>query len=70
MTMRGQFGAERRDRGGRMRRASRVVAFHDTVEGRYAYLSRPSTDGRPWSTITPADNHRLAACVWELLDEV
>ncbi|MDQ3402439.1 MAG: ESX secretion-associated protein EspG [Actinomycetota bacterium] len=70
MNVRGQFGAERVRRGGGKQRAGRIVAFHDTADGRYLYLARPSNDGRMWSTITPADNARLAACVWELLDEV
>ncbi|MET0133637.1 MAG: ESX secretion-associated protein EspG [Kibdelosporangium sp.] len=67
---RGQFGAERRGRDLRVVRAARVVAFHDTVDGRYLDLVRPSTDGRMWCTVTPADNQRLATCVWELLEEV
>ncbi|MBC6446739.1 ESX secretion-associated protein EspG [Actinokineospora xionganensis] len=70
MTTRGQFGAERAQRGRRRDRAERVVAFHDTDAGRYLYLTRPSADGRLWSTITPADNARLATCVRELLDEL
>ncbi|HEV8561310.1 MAG TPA: ESX secretion-associated protein EspG [Actinophytocola sp.] len=65
MGTRGQFGAERRPR-----RADRVVAFHDTPEGRYAYLTKPNNAGRTWSTITPADNAMLAGFVWELLEEV
>jgi hypothetical protein len=69
MTLRGQFGAERTERDRRVRRAGRVVAFHDTGHGRYLHLVRPSSDGRPWSTVAPADNHRLAECVWELLEE-
>ena len=64
MSTRGQFGAERG-----ANRARRVVAFHDTPAGRYLHQVRPSTDGRNWSTITPADNQRLASCVWELLQE-
>jgi ESX secretion-associated protein EspG len=67
---RGQFGVERRQRDQRMSRAERVVAFHDTAEGRYLDLVRPSPDGRLWSTVTPGDNQRLAGCVWELLEEV
>ena len=35
---RGQFGAEITLRDGRIRRADRVVAFHDTDWGRYLYL--------------------------------
>jgi hypothetical protein len=68
--LRGQVGVERRRRDGRMVRADRVVAFHDTYGGRYLYLRKPSTDGQDWSTVTPADNRRLAASVQELLDEV
>jgi len=68
--LRGQVGVERRRRDQRMMRADRVVAFHDTAAGRYLYLRKPSTDGRQWSTVTPADNRRLSASVQELLDEV
>lgn len=65
MSTRGQFGVERgRDRAGR------VVAFHDTPDGRFLHQLRPSTDGRNWSTVTPASNQRLASCIWELLQEV
>jgi hypothetical protein len=70
ITTRGQFGAEKRLRDQRIVRADRVVAFHDTADGRYLDLVRPSTDGRLWCTVTPADNQRLAACVWELLEEI
>lgn len=70
MGTRGQFGAERDQHGAPPSRAGRVVAFHDTHSGRYLHQVRPSTDGRNWSTITPADNARLAVCVWELLHEV
>lgn len=69
MAARGQFGAERTQRDQRRTRANRVVAFHDTADGRYLYLARPANDGRMWSTITPADNARVTACVWDLLDE-
>ncbi|GLZ37596.1 ESX secretion-associated protein EspG [Actinokineospora sp. NBRC 105648] len=68
--VRGQFGAERVGRDQRRNRAARVVNFHDTGQGRYVHLIRPSNDGRDWSTIAPADTARMAACVWELLDEV
>jgi hypothetical protein len=70
MGTRGQFGAERRQRDQQLRRADRVVAFHDTPEGRYAYLTRANNAGRTWSTVTPADNAMLAGFVRELLDEV
>ncbi|HEX2133667.1 MAG TPA: ESX secretion-associated protein EspG [Actinophytocola sp.] len=68
--IRGQFGANRVQRDGRSVRADRVVAFHDTHQGRYAHVARPNNDGRGWSTVTPADNRRLAMLVGELLDEV
>lgn len=70
MTTRGQFGVETARGAERPRRADRVVAFHDTPNGRYLHLVKPSADRTEWSTITPADNQRLAAGVWELLDEV
>jgi hypothetical protein len=70
MTTRGQFGAERRQRDGHLRRAGRVVAFHDNPDGRYGYLARPNASGQSWSTVTPADNAMLAGWVWDLLDEV
>lgn len=70
MGTRGQFGAERRQRDQHVRRADRVVAFHDTPDGRYGYVAKTNTSGQSWSTITPADNIMLAAWVRELLDEV
>nr|WP_042183709.1 ESX secretion-associated protein EspG [Kibdelosporangium sp. MJ126-NF4]CEL15765.1 hypothetical protein [Kibdelosporangium sp. MJ126-NF4]CTQ93691.1 hypothetical protein [Kibdelosporangium sp. MJ126-NF4] len=70
ITTRGQFGAERHQRGKRIVRAERVVAFHDTPDGRYVDLVKPSPDGRPWLTVAPADNQRLATFVWELLEEI
>ncbi|MGH3880826.1 MAG: ESX secretion-associated protein EspG [Actinophytocola sp.] len=70
MGLRGQFGAARQRRDQRTVRADRVVSFHDTDHGRYVYLAKPNADGRMWSTITPADNQRLAICVQELLDEI
>lgn len=70
MATRGQFGAQRAGRDGRVRRAGRVVAFHDTDAGRYLFEVRPGADGRPWATVAPADNTLLAQRVWELLDEV
>lgn len=69
-TLCGQFGAERTERDRRVRRAGRVIAFHDTTAGRYLHLVRPSSDGSLWSTVAPADNNRISACVWELLDEL
>jgi hypothetical protein len=66
---RGQFGAQRAGADGTPRRASRVVAFHDTDAGRYLVQLRPGDDGRDWATVTPSDNALLAQRVWELLDE-
>lgn len=70
MDLRGQFCVNRVRRDGRLARAERVVAFHDTAQGRYAHLAKPNNDGRTWSTVTPADNRRLAMLVRELADEV
>lgn len=71
MGMRGQFGAQSTAaRGVRPNRADRVVGFHDTPSGRYLHVVRRSGDGRRWSTITPADNDRIAGYVDELLTEV
>jgi EspG family len=70
MTTRGQFGAEVAGRNQRMHRADRVVAFHDTGQGRYLYLIRPSADGQQWVTVTPANNTLLATSVLEMLDEL
>ncbi|GAB3433118.1 ESX secretion-associated protein EspG [Actinophytocola sediminis] len=70
MDLRGQFGVSRAQRDGRPTRGGRIVAFHDTPHGRYAYLAKPNNDGRSWSTVTPADNRRLAMLIRELLDEV
>lgn len=68
--LRGQFGAERRDNEGRVRRAGRVVGFHDNPTGRFVGLTVPGVDGTGWVTVAPADNHRLIVCVRELLDEL
>jgi hypothetical protein len=70
MNVRGQFGVTRMQRDQRMLRADRVVAFHDTPRGRYVHLAKPNSDGRTWSTVTPADSRRIASCVHELMTEV
>lgn len=70
ITVRGQFGVERAGRDGRMTRARRIIAFHDTDRGRYLFTTRRSPDGQEWATLTPADNARLAASVIELFDEI
>ncbi|MTD57702.1 ESX secretion-associated protein EspG [Amycolatopsis pithecellobii] len=69
MTARGQFGVERVRRDGGMRRASRVVAFHDTDAGRYLVQLGAGADGN-WLTVAPADNQLLSTRIWELLEEV
>ena len=68
-TSRGQFGAAARKRD-RRERATRVVGFFDTAHGRYAQLRRRSPSGENWSTIAPADGHRLIGHLTELLDEL
>ncbi|MBM7770794.1 hypothetical protein JOD54_000998 [Actinokineospora baliensis] len=67
--VRGQFGVERVVRDQRRQRVDRVVAFHDTAQGRYVHVAKTNNDGQVWSTIAPADNARLAAAVWDLLDD-
>ncbi|GAA2357076.1 ESX secretion-associated protein EspG [Saccharopolyspora halophila] len=70
MTVRGQLGAEANPDRGRPERAERVVAFHDTEQGRYLHVVRHTGDGRGWSTIAPASNARLAEYAGDLLAEV
>jgi EspG family len=65
---RGQFGAAVRDRDGRRHAARRAVAFHDTGNGRYLMVDRTTTDGRVWTTVTPATERLLAEHVQALLD--
>jgi hypothetical protein len=70
----GQFGAAYRPRRrgmlGRRVRAPYVVSFYDTPAGRWQFTRRPSGDGRPWSTLAPADHARLTHAVAELLDHL
>ncbi|GDY30464.1 ESX secretion-associated protein EspG [Gandjariella thermophila] len=64
----GCFAARRRrEHGalGRRRRARYVVSFYDTSTGRWQFTRRPSPDGRPWSTLAPADHQRLTHAVAE-----
>ncbi len=62
----GQFGAaHRRDHQGHpgpRRRASYVVSFYDTPEGRWQFTRR-----RGWATLAAADHPRLTSAVTELL---
>jgi len=55
----GQFGSAAKDRWGRRVRASRVISFFDTAEGRYLQLRRADPDSEPWTTISPADHRRM-----------
>ncbi|WP_156754523.1 ESX secretion-associated protein EspG [Actinokineospora pegani] len=66
----GNLGAASRDRLGRRHRADRVVSFFDTDAGRYVQVRRPGPDGTAWTTISPADNRRMAHNVEEMLAEV
>ncbi|WP_020499561.1 ESX secretion-associated protein EspG [Sciscionella marina] len=70
ISVRGQFGAERRAADGGLRRANRVVGFHDNPSGRFAQITGRAKDGTTWLTMTPADNEKLLMCVCELLDEL
>jgi EspG family len=65
---RGQFGAAVRDREGRRHSAGRVVAVHDTKDGRYLMVDRTTSDGSIWTTITPASAQLIAEHVDALLD--
>lgn len=62
----GQFGAAHRrhhqGHPGPRRRASYVVSFYDTPEGRWQFTRR-----RGWATLAPADHPRLTSAVTELL---
>ena len=63
---RGQYGSAVRDRWGRRVRASRVISFFDTAEGRYLQVRRTSDDTEPWTTISPANPRRLLQHLTEL----
>jgi EspG family len=65
----GQFGVETLNAEGALRRASRVVGFCDTPEGRWAQLRTAGADGRDWVTFTPARAAQLAAMITDVLTE-
>lgn len=65
----GQLTANSRDEAGRRFR-SPVLAWFDTVTGRYLNLARPGSDGREWITVAPADTKTLRTRLAELLSEV
>ncbi|MCO1575861.1 ESX secretion-associated protein EspG [Crossiella sp. SN42] len=60
----GQFGATVRDGRLGLRRAARVVSFHDTPQGRYLHVRRNG-----WATITPGGQEQLLAQVRALVEE-
>ncbi|AOS61741.1 ESX secretion-associated protein EspG [Actinoalloteichus hymeniacidonis] len=64
----GQFGVGVALPSGGRRRASRVLAFHDTESGRHLQLRRRTESG-DWLTMTPADNRKITAALQELIDE-
>lgn len=65
---RGQFGAAVLDRDGRRRAAPRAVAFHDNDKGRYLMEDKVTSDGRVWTTVTPASQQLIVQRVQALLD--
>jgi hypothetical protein len=71
VTRMGQFGAASRSvrhgRSGPRRRGPYAVSFYDSAEGRWQFTRRPSSDGREWATLSPADQPRLVHAVSELL---
>jgi hypothetical protein len=52
------------------RRRSSVLAWFDTVTGRYLSLSRTGTDGRVWMTVSPADSMTLRTRLGEMVQIV
>ncbi|GDY32822.1 ESX secretion-associated protein EspG [Gandjariella thermophila] len=66
----GQFGATASDRVHGLRRASRVVSWFDTEEGRFFLSNRRGMDGRVWTTVVGADTPKLIQAVTELVAEV
>jgi hypothetical protein len=62
----GQFGGAARDKWGRRIRTPRVISFFDTSEGRYLQVRKESSNGEPWTTISPADHRRLLHQLTEL----
>jgi EspG family len=55
----GQYGSATRDRWGRRVRATEVISFFDTEEGRYLQVRRTEENTPPWTTISPTDHRRL-----------
>lgn len=65
----GQIAANARDEAGRKHR-SPVLAWFDTVTGRYLSLSRTGPDGHEWVTVSAADAKTLRTRVSEMLNGV
>lgn len=65
----GWFTVYGRDQLGRHRRAPEVTWF-DTEDGRYMGYRRPGTDGRQWTTYSPADTPRIAQQVIAMLNSL
>jgi hypothetical protein len=62
----GQLAVNSRNHlGGKQR--SRVLAWFDTVSGRYLSLSRAGADGREWVTISPAEPKTLRTRLNEMV---
>lgn len=65
----GQIAANARGESGTKHRAP-VLAWFDTVSGRYLSMSRPGADGQDWVSIAGADAATLRRRVVELLSDV
>jgi hypothetical protein len=66
---RGQYGSAVRDKWGRRVRATRVISFFDTADGRYLQIRRAEEGTAPWTTISPADHRRMLQHLTELHEE-
>ena len=65
----GWFSIYGRDSMGRHQKAPEVTWF-DTEDGRYMGYRRPGTDGRQWTTYSPADTPRIAQQVIAMLNSL
>lgn len=65
----GQLAANSRDEVRRKHRSS-VLAWFDTVTGRYLNIARSGDGGHEWITVAPADTKTLRTRLSELLTEV
>jgi hypothetical protein len=62
----GSFGMVLRDERGKLQRLP-GIAFFDTDQGRYTTSMVRGPDGEDWTTLSPADNPRLAHRLTEML---